>query len=325
MHRPSTGSGSSPTTLREMGLPGFAAKPVEWAIGARIDADWDDLDALAHPKTLQLPILLFHGDRGQVVPISTSDDLAAELPRWVTFYRVPRAGHIEAWNVDPRLYERRLAAFMRQIGVAAPRSRLVASVTDASKFGHGLTLWWPHVPARWVRLTAGFRHRIRPPRRGLRDGRERPPRPPQQGRHQDRPPGRRRQAAGRERFPGGRGRRRPASRCGRGHRHRARRDRGRVRRRGGAAGRRDDRGPDDRGLPGAEGRASRPGRGQQLRRRDLRRRQAGQGAAPQRTRGAAGGRAAGALPPDPGRPAAAEPSLPFLSELAIELDRLAGR
>ena len=111
----------------EMGLPGFAAKPVEWAIGARIDAAWDDLDALKHPQALQLPILLFHGTEDQVVPIGTSEDLAAELPRRVTFYRAPGADHAEAWNVDPKLYERRLGAFLRGIGAAPPGSREVAS------------------------------------------------------------------------------------------------------------------------------------------------------------------------------------------------------
>jgi uncharacterized protein len=79
-----------------MGFPSFAALPVEWAIGARIDADWDSLDALAHPAAFQLPILLFHGTDDKVVPISTSDDFAAELPRWVTYYRVPEAGHTES-------------------------------------------------------------------------------------------------------------------------------------------------------------------------------------------------------------------------------------
>jgi uncharacterized protein len=98
----------------EMGLPGFLALPVEWAIGARIDADWDDLDALSHPDDFQLPILLFHGTDDDIVPISTSDDFAAELPRWVTYHRAPEAGHVEAWNVDPRLYERRLMAFLRR-------------------------------------------------------------------------------------------------------------------------------------------------------------------------------------------------------------------
>ncbi len=99
----------------EMGLPSFSTIPVEWAIGARIDADWDDLDALQHTDALQLPILLFHGGEDEVVPISTSDALAGALPRWVTYFRVPRAGHTEAWNVDPALYERRLTAFLARV------------------------------------------------------------------------------------------------------------------------------------------------------------------------------------------------------------------
>ncbi|HEX8690695.1 MAG TPA: alpha/beta hydrolase [Solirubrobacterales bacterium] len=101
----------------EMGLPGFIARPVEWAIGARIDADWESLDAVEHPEYFQLPILLFHGTEDEVVPISTSEEFAAELPR-VTFYRAPRAGHTEAWNVNSRLYERRLRAFLDRV---APR------------------------------------------------------------------------------------------------------------------------------------------------------------------------------------------------------------
>jgi alpha-beta hydrolase superfamily lysophospholipase len=100
----------------KMGFPSFLAKPVEWAIGARIDADWRSLDAIAHPEDFQLPILLFHGEEDDVVPISTSDDFAEELPEWVTYFRVPEAGHTEEWNVDPRLYERRLGAFLRRVG-----------------------------------------------------------------------------------------------------------------------------------------------------------------------------------------------------------------
>jgi uncharacterized protein len=99
----------------EMGLPGFSVLPVEWTIGARIDADWDSLDALQHTGDFRLPILLFHGVDDKVVPISLSDEFAAELPRWVTYYRAPDAGHVEAWNVDPRLYERRLSAFLSRL------------------------------------------------------------------------------------------------------------------------------------------------------------------------------------------------------------------
>jgi uncharacterized protein len=95
-----------------LGFPSLGALPVEWAIDARIDPDWDSLDALQHPDDFQLPTLLFHGTDDKVVPISTSDDFAAELPKWVTYYRVPHAGHTESWNVAPALYQRRLQGFL---------------------------------------------------------------------------------------------------------------------------------------------------------------------------------------------------------------------
>jgi hypothetical protein len=104
----------------QRGLPSFAADPVEWIIGERIDTDWESLDALRHPGDFHLPILLFHGTEDKTVPISTSEDFAAELPRWVTFYRVPKAGHAESWNVGPRLYDSRLKAFLHRIGASAP-------------------------------------------------------------------------------------------------------------------------------------------------------------------------------------------------------------
>jgi uncharacterized protein len=107
----------------EMGFPSVLSKPVEWAIGARIDADWESLDAVAHPEDFQLPILLFHGTEDDVVPISTSDEFAAELPRRVTYFRVPEAGHTEEWNVDPRLYEQRLESFLRRVNPKASATR----------------------------------------------------------------------------------------------------------------------------------------------------------------------------------------------------------
>lgn len=97
-----------------MGLPGFLALPVEWAIDARIDPDWNSLDAIAHPEDFHLPILLFHGKEDKVVPIATSEEFAAQLPSYVTFYAVPKAGHTQSWNVAPRPYERRLRRFLHE-------------------------------------------------------------------------------------------------------------------------------------------------------------------------------------------------------------------
>ncbi len=95
-----------------MGYPAFAALPVKWAIDIRINPDWNSLDALQHTEDFHLPILLFHGDDDDVVPIETSEEFATELPNWVTYYTVPEAGHTQSWNVDPGLYERRLERFL---------------------------------------------------------------------------------------------------------------------------------------------------------------------------------------------------------------------
>ncbi len=111
----------------EMGLPGFFGLPVEWAIDARVGPDWDDLDAPRHTGAFQLPTLLFHSDEDERVPIADSEDFAAALPDWVTFYRVPDVGHTENWNAGPALYERRLRAFLGPLFI----NRVGAGLTPA--------------------------------------------------------------------------------------------------------------------------------------------------------------------------------------------------
>jgi alpha-beta hydrolase superfamily lysophospholipase len=96
----------------QTGFPAPAANPLEWAIAARIDVDWSRLDALEHSTDFHLPILLFHGTDDELVPIDLSEQFAAELPRWVTLYAVPGAGHTQSWNVDHPLYERRMEDFL---------------------------------------------------------------------------------------------------------------------------------------------------------------------------------------------------------------------
>jgi alpha-beta hydrolase superfamily lysophospholipase len=100
---------------KEKGFPSFAARPLEWMIGMRIPANWTSLDALEHTSSFHLPILLFHGTEDKVVPISLSDSFAKELPGWVTYYRVPHAGHVESWNVDFGSYDRWLAMFLARL------------------------------------------------------------------------------------------------------------------------------------------------------------------------------------------------------------------
>jgi uncharacterized protein len=96
----------------EMGWPDLAALPLRWAVGARIDVDWEALDFQSHLEDFDLPILLFHGDDDEIVPVATSRALAEALPRQVAYFEVPEADHVQAWNVAPRLYERRLIRFL---------------------------------------------------------------------------------------------------------------------------------------------------------------------------------------------------------------------
>ncbi len=110
-----------------MGFPSFAALPVEWAIDARTDVDWGSLNALRHPQDFHLPVLLFHGDDDAVIPIATSEDFAAELPQWVTYYRAPEAGHTQSWNVNPSVYDRRLRRFLLQMAPKTQRARPAGS------------------------------------------------------------------------------------------------------------------------------------------------------------------------------------------------------
>jgi alpha-beta hydrolase superfamily lysophospholipase len=102
-----------------LGFPAVAARPLEWAVDARIDVDWDSLDAVEHPEDFHLPILLFHGLDDDVVSIGDSDEFAAELRPWITYYRVSRAGHTQEWNVNPALYDGRLARFLSANRLAA--------------------------------------------------------------------------------------------------------------------------------------------------------------------------------------------------------------
>ena len=96
----------------EMGLPGLSALPVEWAIGARIDANWDSLDALDQPEDFHLPILLFHGTEDDVGPDRDQRRVRRRASPLGHLLPGPEAGHTQAWNVDPPLYEKRLRRFL---------------------------------------------------------------------------------------------------------------------------------------------------------------------------------------------------------------------
>jgi pimeloyl-ACP methyl ester carboxylesterase len=77
--------------------------------------NWDDFDHRPTALDLRAPVLLFHGDADPIVPIETSDAFAAARPDIVHYVRVPGAGHVRAWNVDPEGYAAAVRAFLARL------------------------------------------------------------------------------------------------------------------------------------------------------------------------------------------------------------------
>jgi alpha-beta hydrolase superfamily lysophospholipase len=92
------------------------AGPIGKTIAAwRDDVDWRALDLLRSAGDIDIPILVFQGDRDGVIPPATSRNLAARFPGLVTLVRVPGADHGESWNVDRTRYVRALDAFLERV------------------------------------------------------------------------------------------------------------------------------------------------------------------------------------------------------------------
>ena len=93
------------------GVPDVLTGTAQWIAGWRYDLDWDAVDHLP-ADWLQVPALVFHGTDDDLVPVATTDELAADRPDLVTAVRVEGAGHVRAWNADPAAYEARVADFL---------------------------------------------------------------------------------------------------------------------------------------------------------------------------------------------------------------------
>ena len=100
-------------------------------VAARFGLEWAELDYLTNTTHLRVPILLFHGEADSTIPVALSDELAARHVGQVTYLRVPDAGHVRSWNLDPERYEAALAAF-------------VASIAGTR---NGVPMAAPHTPA----------------------------------------------------------------------------------------------------------------------------------------------------------------------------------
>ena len=100
------------------GVPDVLTGTARWIAGWRYDLDWSAVDHLP-ADWLEVPALVFHGTDDDLVPVSLTDELAADRPDLVTAVRVDGAGHVRAWNADPAAYERHVERFLECLAPGA--------------------------------------------------------------------------------------------------------------------------------------------------------------------------------------------------------------
>jgi hypothetical protein len=99
----------------EMHVPGFITSTARFITEQRFDIEFDDMAYLEAVDLLTVPVLLFHGDDDDRIPVETSDELAEARPDLVTYERVRGAKHVHAWNIDEERYESALELFLRSV------------------------------------------------------------------------------------------------------------------------------------------------------------------------------------------------------------------
>jgi len=113
---------------RSRGVPWLAARFGRLAIGWRSNLEWPLLNYLSRVNELDVPILLFHGDRDQTVFVETSDAFAEARSDVVTYVRATDVDHVRSWNADREGYEAAVREFLAR--VVGEKSSLAAMADE---------------------------------------------------------------------------------------------------------------------------------------------------------------------------------------------------
>ena len=96
-------------------LPSFLTAIAKTIARFRFDIDWGTLDYLNRIGEISVPVLLFHGDGDETVPVSISEIFAESRPDAVTYEFFEGAPHVGAWNVEPERYEAAVREFVDRV------------------------------------------------------------------------------------------------------------------------------------------------------------------------------------------------------------------
>ncbi len=108
-------AGRSSLPVIGLPVPGVLTDTAKVISNLRFDVDWNAINYLAKTSELSAPILLFHGDADNSVPIETSEQLAQARSDIVEYVRVAGASHVGAWNKDSAAYRAKVSEFLTRI------------------------------------------------------------------------------------------------------------------------------------------------------------------------------------------------------------------
>ncbi len=111
------GAGQTNLPLVPVRVPEFLTELSKIVTERRYDFRFEDVDYVRRADEMpDVPILLFHGDADNTVPVRVGDDFALRRTDIVTYERFAGAGHVRAWNVDRARYEAAVAEFLASLG-----------------------------------------------------------------------------------------------------------------------------------------------------------------------------------------------------------------
>jgi len=77
--------------------------------------DFDTMDFRDALVKSEVPVLLFHGDDDEWVPVDMSDYIADNRRTNFTYIRMSNVGHVTSWNADPVRYIFEITKFLNSL------------------------------------------------------------------------------------------------------------------------------------------------------------------------------------------------------------------
>ena len=81
----------------------------------RYGVDFDSMDFRDAVINSDIPVLLFHGDDDEWVPVEMSDVIAESRDKNFTYIRSENVGHVTSWNADPENYVLQMSVFLSSL------------------------------------------------------------------------------------------------------------------------------------------------------------------------------------------------------------------